>query len=93
MQQKNVVMWLFAEDRPLSKNVDLLQDRSIDERRQQWVTYHDMKTAGIMGLQPLVRDVFHPSSMYRLSALPFSMHRFSAPPFDFCRLSVQGLGI
>ena len=35
MQKKSVVMWLIAEDRPLSKNIGLLQDRSIDEQRKK----------------------------------------------------------
>ena len=57
VQKERVVMWLIAEDRPLSKNIDLLQDQSIDEQRKRWITYHDMKTGGIMGLQPLVYDM------------------------------------
>ena len=56
-EKKSVIMWLVAEDRPLSKNIGLLQDSSIDEQRRNWVTYHDMKTGGIMGLQPLVREM------------------------------------
>ena len=57
IQRKSVVMWLVAVDRPLSKNIGLLEDRSIYEQRKQWATYHDMKTGGIMGLQPLVHDM------------------------------------
>ena len=52
-----VVLWLLAEDRPKSKMIGLLDDRSHNARRQQWLTYHDQKTGGIMGLQPLVRDM------------------------------------
>ena len=57
MQTQSLVLWLVAEDRPISKNIELLQDGSIDERRKQWTTYHDMKTGSIMGLQPLVRSM------------------------------------
>ena len=57
METRRVVMWFVAEDRPLTKNVGILQDASIDEQRQQWLAYHDMKTGGIMGMQPLVREM------------------------------------
>ena len=57
MRKQSVVMWLFAEDQPLNKNTDLLLDHGVNERRHQWLTYHDMKTGGIMGLQPLVRNM------------------------------------
>ena len=52
-----VVLWLLAEDRPKSKTITLLDDRSYNAQRQQWLTYHDQKTGGIMGLQPLVRNM------------------------------------
>ena len=35
----------------------MLHDRSLHEQRRHWVTYHDMKTGGIMGLQPLTKDM------------------------------------
>ena len=56
-ETNRVVIWRFAEDRPLSKNIVLLKDCSLDDRRKQWLGYHDMKTGGIMGMQPLVRDM------------------------------------
>ena len=56
-EKKTIAMWLFAQDRPLSKNIGLLQDASIEVQRQQWSTYHEMKTGGIMGLQPLVHGM------------------------------------
>ena len=55
--RRTIVLWLFAEDRPLSQNIELLRDETISERRQQWTSYHEMKTSGIMGLQPLVYDM------------------------------------
>ena len=48
-------MRYFAEDRPLSHKIELRCDLNV--RRQQWSAYHDRKTGGIMGLQPLVYDM------------------------------------
>ena len=56
--KKSILLWFFAEDRPLTKYIDLLGEaEDINQRRKQWSTYHDMKTGGIMGLQPLVADM------------------------------------
>ena len=56
-EKKTVTIWYFAQDRPRSNKVTLLRDDDLNERRQQWITYHDMKTGGVMGLQPLVKDM------------------------------------
>ena len=55
-ERQTIVLWLFAEDRPLKK-IEMLQDTNINERRRQWTRYHDQKTGGVMGLQPLVYDM------------------------------------
>ena len=56
--KKSIVLWCFAVDRPLTQHTDLLGERQdINERRKQWSRYHEMNTAGIMGLQPLVHDM------------------------------------
>ena len=56
--KKSIVLWCFAVDRPVTQHTDLLGEaRDINERRKQWSRYHEMKTGGIMGLQPLVHDM------------------------------------
>lgn len=55
--RKSIVLWFFAEDRPLTRHVELLGEGDINERRKQWSRYHEMKTGGIMGLQPLVHNM------------------------------------
>ena len=56
--RKTMVLWFFAEDRPLTKHIELVGElKDLNERRQQWSRYHEMKTGGIMGLQPLVYDM------------------------------------
>ena len=58
--RKTMVLWFFAEDRPLTQHIDtelVGKPMNINERRKQWSRYHDMKTGGIMGLQPLVYDM------------------------------------
>lgn len=57
-ERKTIVLWLFAEDRPLTQHMELLGVSSdINERRKQWIRHHEMKTGGIMGLLPLVHDM------------------------------------
>ena len=55
-ERQTMVLWLFAEDRPIKK-IEMLQDTDISQRRRDWVRYHDQKTGGIMGLLPLVYDM------------------------------------
>ena len=56
--RKTMVLWFFAEDRPLTQHVDVMgEPNDLNERRKQWSSYHEMKTGGIMGLQPLVYDM------------------------------------
>ncbi len=52
-----VLLWIIAEDRPLHKNAELLGDGDISQKKKQWLTYHDQKTGGIMGLQPMVKNM------------------------------------
>ena len=56
--RKTIVLWFFAEDRPLTQHSEILGEAmDLNERRKQWSRYHEMKTGGIMGLQPLVHDM------------------------------------
>ena len=51
------LLWIIAQDRPLHKKADVLYDGDLGRRQQQWASYHDQKTGGIMGLQPLVKEL------------------------------------
>ena len=53
-RRKNIILlWLVAEDKPLHKDHHSLSPEELKAKRDQWLTYHDQQTGGIMGLQPL----------------------------------------
>jgi hypothetical protein len=49
--------WVVAHDTPLHR-VDLrLEQEQLDPKRKRWLSFHDQKTAGILGLMPLVKGL------------------------------------
>ena len=53
-KRQKIFLWCVAEDEPL---YDTFTSDELADTRAQWATYHDQKTAGIMGVMPLVRDM------------------------------------
>ena len=54
---EQILLWAIAEDTPLSSEHRNLDEDELDAKRHEWALYHDQKTAGIMGLQPFVKDM------------------------------------
>ena len=52
-----VLIWYRCEDKPYKGVDDSLRGEQLERRRQTWLKYSDDKTAGIVGLLPLVRVV------------------------------------
>ena len=50
-----ILIWYRCEDKPYKGVDDSLRGEQLERRRQTWLKYSDDKTAGIVGLLPLVR--------------------------------------
>ena len=48
-----ILLWAAAEDQPCHPEHTSLSEEDLERKRQEWSTFHDQKTNGIMGLQPL----------------------------------------
>ena len=48
------IHWVVAEDQPLHRDDQALSEDALNEKRSRWLTYQDQRTAGMMGLLPLV---------------------------------------
>ena len=52
-----LVTWVKAHDAPLHR-VDLsLDPEQLYDKRKRWLSFHDQRTAGILGLLPLVKGL------------------------------------
>ena len=51
------VNWVTAQDKPLHQDDQALSEEALNKKRVRWLGYHDQRTAGIMGLLPLVRGL------------------------------------
>ena len=56
-QRQRCVNWVVAHDKPLRQDDQALSDEVLNKKRRGWLSYHDQKTGGIMGLLPLVRGL------------------------------------
>ena len=57
IRMKRVLLWVVAEDRPLHPDHTTLPIEELNSKREEWLTYHDQKTNGIMGMLPLVKGM------------------------------------
>ena len=48
-----ILLWAAAEDQPCHPDHTCLSPEELDGKRAEWSMFHDQKTGGIMGLQPL----------------------------------------
>ena len=51
------VLWCVAQDWPLTAEDKAMTPEELQKNREAWLTTHDRRTAGIMGLLPLVRNM------------------------------------
>jgi hypothetical protein len=51
------VTWVKAHDTPLHRDDLSLEQEQLDAKRKRWLSFHDQKTAGILGLMPLVKGL------------------------------------
>ena len=51
------VLWCIAQDWPLTAEDEVMTPAELQKNREAWLTTHDQRTAGIMGLLPLVKDM------------------------------------
>ena len=54
---KRILLWYQAVDNPYQGVDECLRGEALQRRRQAWLQYSDDKTAGMMGLLPLVRGM------------------------------------
>ena len=55
--KRTQVLWVQAEDFPISGEIATYDDAMLNKRRRDWLKRHDQSTSGIMGLLPLVKDL------------------------------------
>ena len=51
------VLWIQAEDFPLSGEIATYSEEKLNQRRQDFLRRHDQSTGGIMGLFPMVYNL------------------------------------
>ena len=51
------VLWCIAQDWPLTTDDEQLTPEELQQYREAWLTTHDQRTGGIMGLLPLVENM------------------------------------
>jgi len=56
-RQGKILLWCVAEDRAVTAEHRSLSPEELDDKRRVWATYHDKKTAGVMGILPLVHNM------------------------------------
>ena len=52
-----ILLWYIAIDKPYQGVDESLRGDALQRRREKWLEYSDDKTAGMMGLLPLVRGM------------------------------------
>ena len=52
-----LVTWVKAHDTPLHRDDLSLGPEQLDAKRKRWLSFHDQRTAGILGLLPLVKGL------------------------------------
>ena len=52
-----LVTWVKAHDTPLHRDDLSLDPEQLDAKRKRWLSFHDQRTAGILGLLPLVKGL------------------------------------
>jgi len=52
-----LLLWLVAEDKPIFHDFECLTAEEKQAKKHIWLTKHDQETSGIMGLQPLAKDM------------------------------------
>ena len=52
-----LLTWVKAHDAPLHRDDLSLPPEQLDAKRKRWLSFHDQKTAGILGLLPLVKGL------------------------------------
>ena len=51
------ILWVIAYDKPVAGELKDLPPEQLAKKKQAWLSYHDMATAGIMGTFPCVRNL------------------------------------
>ena len=51
------VSWVKAHDVPLHRDDLSLGREQLDAKRKRWLSFHDQRTAGVLGLMPLVKGL------------------------------------
>ena len=54
---KRILLWVVAEDTPLHVDLRSLSGDELNQKRKEWLMYHDRKTTVVMGLLPLVQNM------------------------------------
>ena len=49
--------WVKAHDTPLHRDDLSLEQEQLDAKRKRWLSFHDQRTAGILGLLPLAKGL------------------------------------
>ena len=52
-----LVTWVKAHDTPLHRDDLSLDPEQLDAKRKRWLSFHDQRTAGILGLLPLAKGL------------------------------------
>ena len=52
-----LITWVKAHDTPLHRDDLSLPPAQLDAKRKRWLSFHDQKTAGTLGLLPLVKGL------------------------------------
>ena len=52
-----LITWVKAHDTPLHRDDLSLPPEQLDVKRKRWLSFHDQKTAGILGLMPLAKGL------------------------------------
>ena len=52
-----LINWIKAHDTPLHRDDLSLGQEQLDAKRKRWLSFHDQKTAGILGLLPLIKGL------------------------------------
>ena len=55
--QRSQILWVQAIDMPDTDEDKKLSKESLLQKREEWMKYHDMKTAGILGLFPCTANL------------------------------------
>ena len=52
-----LINWVKAHDTPLHRDDLSLSREQLDAKRKRWLSFHDQRTAGILGLLPLIKGL------------------------------------